>query len=54
MKNKHKHPIHPLTHEQALKLSETDTRLLIEALDRPAKPNSKLQQAASRYKDKNQ
>ncbi len=40
--------------EQALKLSQTDAMLLMEALDRPATQNSKLKVAASRYESKTQ
>jgi uncharacterized protein (DUF1778 family) len=35
--------------DQALKLSQADAMLLMEALDRPATQNSKLKAAASRY-----
>ncbi len=38
--------------EQALKLSRADSMLLMEALDRPATPNSKLQAASERYESK--
>ncbi len=38
--------------ERALKLSQQDAMMLINALDEPASPNPQLQQAASRYKDK--
>lgn len=40
--------------EQALKLSQADAMLLMEALDRPATQNSKLKAAASRYESKAQ
>ncbi|WP_104401587.1 type II toxin-antitoxin system TacA family antitoxin [Vibrio penaeicida] len=40
--------------EQALKLSQADAMLLMEALDRPATQNSKLKAAASRYESKTQ
>jgi uncharacterized protein (DUF1778 family) len=40
--------------ERALQLSQKDAMTLMSALDQPAKPNSKLQQAASRYMDKTQ
>jgi uncharacterized protein (DUF1778 family) len=38
--------------EQALKLSQADAMLLMEALDRPATQNSKLKSAADRYESK--
>ncbi len=38
--------------EQALKLSQADAMLLMEALDRPATQNSKLKAAADRYESK--
>ncbi|MGX9417641.1 type II toxin-antitoxin system TacA family antitoxin [Vibrio sp. WJH972] len=40
--------------EQALKLSQADAMLLMEALDRPATQNSKLKAAAGRYESKTQ
>lgn len=40
--------------EQTLKLSQDDAMLLMEALDRPATPNSKLKTASARYESKNQ
>lgn len=40
--------------EQTLKVSQADAMLLMQALDRPAKPNAKLQTAANRYLDKTQ
>ncbi|MDG3085014.1 DUF1778 domain-containing protein [Vibrio hannami] len=40
--------------EQALKLSQADAMLLMEALDSPAKPNSKLKAASERYENKTQ
>lgn len=40
--------------EQALKLSQADAMLLMEALDRTATQNSKLKAAASRYESKTQ
>ena len=40
--------------EQALKLSQADAILLMEALDRPAIENSKLKAAAQRYDSKAQ
>ena len=40
--------------EQTLKLSQADAVLLMEALDRPATPNSKLKAAAGRYESKTQ
>lgn len=40
--------------EQSLKLSEKDAILLMEALDRPAKANSKLNVASERYESKTQ
>lgn len=40
--------------ERSLKLSQKDTTALMNALDQPAKPNNKLQQAALRYMDKKQ
>ena len=40
--------------EQALKLSQADALLLMEALDRPAASNAKLQAAAERYESKTQ
>lgn len=41
-----------LEREQALKLSQRDAMLLVEALDQPAKSNDKLKAAAASYKDK--
>ncbi|MUK43597.1 DUF1778 domain-containing protein [Aliivibrio fischeri] len=40
--------------ERALQLSQQDAMTLMTALDQSAKPNSKLQKAASRYMDKTQ
>ncbi|TMX69404.1 DUF1778 domain-containing protein [Vibrio rotiferianus] len=40
--------------EQALKLSQADAMLLMDALDKPASVNSKLKAAASRYESKTQ
>ncbi len=40
--------------EQALKLSQADAMLLMDALDKPASANSKLKAAASRYESKAQ
>ena len=40
--------------EQALQLSKRDAIALMDALDAPAKPNLRLQQAAARYQDKTQ
>lgn len=40
--------------EQALKLSQADAMLLMEALDRPAILNSKLKAASDRYESKTQ
>ena len=40
--------------EQALKLSQADAMLLMEALDRPATINSKLKAASERYDRKTQ
>lgn len=40
--------------EQALKLSQADAMLLMDALDRPATLNSKLKTAADRYASKTQ
>lgn len=40
--------------EQALKLSQADAMLLMEALDRPAIQSSKLKAAAGRYESKTQ
>lgn len=40
--------------ERALQLSQQETMTLMAALDQPAKPNSKLQSAATRYKNKTQ
>ncbi|WP_435276529.1 DUF1778 domain-containing protein [Psychrobium sp. nBUS_13] len=40
--------------EQALKLSQADAMLLMDALDRPATENSKLKAAAQRYDSKAQ
>ena len=40
--------------EQVLRLSQDDAMLLMEALDRPAQPNTKLKAAANRYESKNQ
>ncbi|WP_108651339.1 type II toxin-antitoxin system TacA family antitoxin [Dongshaea marina] len=37
--------------EQMLQLSEQDALLLAKALDTPARPNSRLQQAAQRYQE---
>ena len=40
--------------EQALKLSQADAMLLMEALDRPATLNSNLKAASDRYESKTQ
>ncbi|EGR1072316.1 TPA: DUF1778 domain-containing protein [Vibrio cholerae] len=40
--------------EQALKLSQADTVLLMEALDNPAVANAKLKLASERYESKTQ
>ncbi|HAS8402874.1 TPA: DUF1778 domain-containing protein [Vibrio vulnificus] len=40
--------------EQALKLSQADTALLMEALDNPAVANAKLKLASERYESKTQ
>lgn len=40
--------------EQALKLSQADALLLMEALDNPAKINTKLKLASERYESKTQ
>lgn len=40
--------------EQALKLSQADAMLLIDALDKPVTANTKLKAAASRYENKAQ
>lgn len=40
--------------ERSLQLSQQDVMTLMNALDQPEKSNNKLQQAASRYMDKNQ
>ena len=40
--------------EQALKLSQADAMLLMEALDRPATLNAKLKTASERYENKAQ
>lgn len=40
--------------EQALKLSQADAQMLMEALDRPAMSHTKLKTAASRYDSKTQ
>lgn len=40
--------------ECSLKLSQRDAVMLVQALDAPAKPNARLQQAALCYKDKSQ
>ena len=40
--------------ERSLQLSQQDVMTLMNALDQPAKSNNKLQQAASRYMNKNQ
>lgn len=40
--------------EETLKLSRSDAMLLMDALDQPAKANSKLKAAAQRYEDKMQ
>ena len=40
--------------EQALKLTQADAMLLMEALDRPATQHSKLSAAAKRYESKTQ
>ncbi|GEM80826.1 type II toxin-antitoxin system TacA family antitoxin [Vibrio superstes] len=38
--------------EQALKLSQANAMLLMDALDRPAKSNAKLKAASDRYENK--
>lgn len=43
-----------LGREHPLQLSQRDAVTLVNALDRPAKPNARLQQAASRYVTKTQ
>lgn len=40
--------------EQALKLSQADAMLLMDALDQPASVNTKLKAAADRYESKSQ
>ncbi|MGX9462876.1 type II toxin-antitoxin system TacA family antitoxin [Shewanella sp. A14] len=40
--------------EQTLKLNQTDAMLLMEALDSPTAPNSKLKAASERYESKTQ
>ena len=40
--------------ERLLKLSQRDAMMLVNALDTPAKPNSRLQQAARNYENKSQ
>ncbi|GLS89011.1 hypothetical protein GCM10007916_00780 [Psychromonas marina] len=40
--------------ERSLQLSQQDAMTLMDALDKPAKVNDKLQQAASRYMNKTQ
>ncbi|BBL88994.1 hypothetical protein VroAM7_16470 [Vibrio rotiferianus] len=40
--------------EQALRLSQADAMLLMDALDKPASVNTKLKAAASRYESKAQ
>ena len=40
--------------EQALKLSQADAMLLMDALDKPASANSTLNAAANRYESKGQ
>ena len=40
--------------EQAIKLSQADAMILMEALDRPAISNSKLKAASERYERKTQ
>ncbi len=40
--------------EQALKLSQADAVLLMDALDNPAVANEKLKRASARYKNKTQ
>ncbi|UJF17240.1 DUF1778 domain-containing protein [Vibrio sp. SS-MA-C1-2] len=40
--------------EQTLKLSQADAMLLMEALDRPARKNSKLKAASDLYEQKSQ
>jgi len=41
--------VHIVEREQALKLSESDARLLIAALDQPATVHTKLRKAAEKY-----
>lgn len=43
-----------IEHEQALKLSQADAVLLMEALDNPAVVNAKLKLASERYESKTQ
>ncbi|MEA2047161.1 MAG: DUF1778 domain-containing protein [Campylobacterota bacterium] len=38
--------------EETLKLSKRDAMLLVDALDRPAKPNKKLNEAFKAYEEK--
>ncbi|MGV6851472.1 MAG: type II toxin-antitoxin system TacA family antitoxin [bacterium] len=45
---------HIIEREQALKLSQADALLFIEALDKPATANPQLQAAAARYASKTQ
>jgi len=40
--------------ERSLQLSQRDAIMLVQALDAPAKPNARLQQASLCYKDKRQ
>ena len=43
-----------IEHEQTLKLSQADAMLLMEALDKPARVNTKLKLASERYVYKTQ
>ena len=43
-----------IEHEQTLQLSQIDAMLLMEALDKPARKNTKLKLASERYECKTQ
>lgn len=43
-----------IEHEQTLRLSQVDAMLLMEALDKPARENTKLKLASERYEYKTQ
>ncbi len=43
-----------IEHERSLTLSQRDAIVLVQALDAPAKPNTRLQQASLCYKGKSQ